>query len=364
MLQKSLPNRTLHVLVATPSGAGGQGGIDRIMATLGDELARRNDAKLQVRFVPTRGGGHIVFAPFYLAAFLLRMVGSRLAGRLDLVHINLASDGSTYRKLQVARTARLLGVPYVLHLHGADYGTFWSQGEHGLGRRIRTMFAGAARTIVLGKIWRDIVVERAPETAERIEIVPNATSRPHLPHHGGGDAPHILFLGRIGDRKGTPQLVEALERMRDLPWRATIAGDGEVEATRQTVTERGLAERIALPGWCGPEAVASLIAGADILVLPSFAENLPLSIIEGMASGLAVVATPVGAVEEILADGETGLLVEAGNVDQLTAALTRVVTDSGLRTRLGAAALAFHRKRLDAGPFADEIERVWRAAAR
>jgi glycosyltransferase involved in cell wall biosynthesis len=99
-------------------------------------------------------------------------------------------------------------------------------------------------------------------------------------------------------------------------------------------------------------------------VLPSFAENLPLSIIEGMASGLAIVATPVGAVGDIVSDGETGLLVKPGDVDGLTEALTRTVTDPELRRRLGAAALAFHRQKLDVAPFTAAIERVWLEAAR
>ncbi len=153
-------------------------------------------------------------------------------------------------------------------------------------------------------------------------------------------------------------------RMRELPgWRATIAGDGEVEAARRATVAMGLADRISLPGWVGPDEVARLISEADILVLPSFIENLPVSVIEGMAAGLAVVATPVGAVEDIVTDGESGLLVPPGDVDALTAALTRLVGDPALRARLGAAAMAVHRERLEIGAFARTIADVWREAA-
>jgi glycosyltransferase involved in cell wall biosynthesis len=174
---------------------------------------------------------------------------------------------------------------------------------------------------------------------------------------------HILFLGRLGDRKGVPQLGEALHRMAAMPaWRATIAGDGEVEASRRKAVEYGLADRVDIPGWCDAKRVAELISTADILVLPSFSENLPLSVVEGMASGLAIVATPVGAVEDIIADGETGLLVQPGDVDGLTEALTRLVDDPALRQRLGTAALAFHREKLDVEPFAAALHDVWTAA--
>jgi len=365
MLQRHTQTNPLDVLVATPSGGAGQGGIDRVMGGLRDELARQGAAGLHVRFGATRGPGHIALSPLYLGGFLLRMLGLKATGKLDVVHINLASAGSTYRKLQVARLARLLGVPYVLHLHGGDYPNFWKGDDSPLSRNIRQMFAGAARIIVLGETWRKFVISRAPEVTDAIVVLPNAAAKPTLPHVGGGTTAHILFLGRIGDMKGVPQLGEALNRMRHLPnWRATIAGDGHVEAARAKAAEYGLAERVELPGWVDGTRVAELIASADILVLPSFTENLPLSIIEAMASGLAVVATPVGAVPDIVRNEETGLLVPVGDVEALTAALTRLVDDQPLRQRLGAAALRLHREKLDLAPYAEAVGEVWMRAAR
>jgi glycosyltransferase involved in cell wall biosynthesis len=365
MLQRNTQSKPLDVLVATPSGGTGQGGIDRVMGGLRDELARQGGAGLSVRFGATRGPGHIALSPLYLGGFLLRMIGLKATGRLDVVHINLASAGSTYRKLQIARLARLLGLPYVLHLHGGDYPNFWKSDGSALSRDIRKMFAGAARIIVLGDTWRNFVISRAPEVIDKIVVLPNAAAQPTLSHVGGGDTAHILFLGRIGDLKGVPQLGEALHRMRHLPnWRATIAGDGHVEAARAKAAEYGLADRVDLPGWVDGARVAELIAAADILVLPSFTENLPLSIIEAMASGLAVVATPVGAVPDIVKDEETGLLVPVGDVDALAAALTRLVEDQPLRWKLGAAALQLHRERLDLAPYAKAVGEVWIGAAR
>jgi glycosyltransferase involved in cell wall biosynthesis len=360
MIEPSKATPLLQVLVATPSGTSGQGGIDRVMATLKMQLEREGHPGLNVRFLPSRGSGHVALSIFYATCFCLRLLVARLGGNVDVVHLNVSSNGSTYRKIVIARFARLLGVPYVLHLHGAEYQTFWKAGN-GLGSRlIRDMFERAAHVVVLGRVWRTFISSRAPGAADRIVIVPNATEVPRLPHLGGGDTVHILFLGRIGDRKGVPQLGEALFRMRENPhWRATIAGDGAVDAARARATELGMADRVALPGWVGPDTVAQLIASADILVLPSFAENLPVSVIEGMAAGLAVVTTPVGAVEDIITDGETGLLVQPGDVEALTAALTRLVEDRALRDRLGQNAQIVHRERLDLAPFAKAIRDVW-----
>ena len=362
MLHKEPYRRIFRVLVATPSGQGGQGGIDRLMDSLRSALQHHPRSDLEVTFAASRGAGHIIFSPFYLGQFCLRMLALRLAGRVDLVHINLSSYGSTYRKLIVTAVARLLGVPYVLHLHGADYRLFWSGKRPWLDSLVRSMFEHAGRVIVLGRVWRDFVAKMGPES--RIVILPNATPRPQLAHRGGGATTHILFLGRIGDRKGVPQLIEALARMQPLPgWRATIAGDGEVAAAQQQARDLDVAGRIELPGWVDAPRVAELIAVADILVLPSFDENLPVSVIEGMAAGLAVVATPVGAVEDIVSEGETGLLVPPGDVDALAVALTRLVNDPALRARLGKAGLAVHRARLDIEPYVGEITDIWMDAA-
>lgn len=363
MSKSEIQGPLLNVLVATPSGAAGQGGIDRIMTSLRQELERQDRTDIRVRFLASRGAGHVGLSIFYVLGFCLWMLAYRIAGRLDVVHINVSSYGSTYRKIIISFWARLLGVPYVLHLHGSEYRTFWTDDDSRKSRSIRSMFEHARRVVVLGRVWRDFVAGRAPKAAARIVVVPNATAVPTLAHVGGGNQVHILFLGRIGERKGVPQLLEALAEIRHLAgWRATIAGDGEVEAARAKAAELGIADRATLPGWVGPDDVASLIASADILVLPSFAENLPISVIEGMAAGLAVIATPVGAVEDIVIHEQTGLLVRPGDIPALAEALGRLIQDPELRARLGAAAIAIHRELLELAPFADTLVTVWKAA--
>ena len=141
-----------------------------------------------------------------------------------------------------------------------------------------------------------------------------------------------------------------------------IAGDGDLKTARARITELGLTDRVELPGWVDSAGVTALMAKAAILTLPSFVENLPMSVIEGMAAGLAVVATPVGAVEDILADDQTGLLVPPGDVTALTVALARLINDAALRQRLGDAAADFHRQQLEIGGYVQRLAAIWREA--
>lgn len=355
----------MNIVIATPLGRGGKGGIDRIMDEVRDALAERPGKGDRYRFLVTRGQRGAAFSAVSLPLAIARLAWLRARGQADLLHINLSSHGSTQRKLVLAAACRRMGIPYVLHLHGSRMRQYWLGAPAGTRARIAAMFAGAARILVLGEVWRRFVAEQVPAAAERIVILPNATRPARLPQVPDPARVRILFLGRVGERKGVPQLIDALARLAgDGCWHATIAGDGDVEAARARADAAGIASRVDLPGWVGPEAVETALAHADVLVLPSFDENLPMSVIEGMAAGLAVIATPVGATEEIVRDGETGLLVPPGDVDALAAALARLVGDAALRERLGREARAFHGRHLEITPYTARLAAIWNDAAR
>lgn len=354
-----------RVLVVTPLGQGGMGGIDRIMDEIRPRVAPHGANGVDVSFIASRGKGPIGLAPFHTAAVMARLLGAPLGLGPDLLHINLSSHGSALRKMAIARLATALGLPYVLHLHGSGFREYWDQASPALSGRIRKLFVDAGRILVLGSVWRDYVSRKVPEAVERIQILPNATPAPASPPPFRADGPvHIVFLGYVGPRKGAPELVHALGAIKDrADWRATIAGNGEVEAMQREVERLGILDRVALPGWVGPARVRELLTESDIVVLPSYEENLPMSVIEGMAYGRAVVATPVGAVEDILIEGETGLLAPVADSDALARAFARLLDDPALRERLGAAAADFHRRNLDMDVYVGRLEAIWRAAA-
>lgn len=356
----------LRVLVATPLGRDGKGGIDRLMDAVRECLNEGRAGAWDVSFGTTRGPGALWASPFYLGTFLARLAILRLLNRPDLLHINLSSDGSTRRKVLVGKAAHALGIPYVVHLHGSRFRTFFDNASPSLQADARQLLARARRVIVLGRVWRDFIADRVPDARDRTVILPNATAAitPSAPRPDA-DGPVLLFLGRVGPRKGVPELVEALHRIAGIEgWRAVIAGDGDVAQTRERIASLGLSARVGVPGWVGPEEARALLTSSDILVLPSFDENLPMSVIEGMSAGLAVVATPVGAVEDILSDGDTGLLVPPGDPAALAEALRKLVQDPQLRRKLGHAAQDYHRRHLDMAPYMARLTAIWTEALR
>jgi glycosyltransferase involved in cell wall biosynthesis len=106
---------------------------------------------------------------------------------------------------------------------------------------------------------------------------------------------------------------------------------------RQRIRALGLEDRASCPGWLSREEAAQALASASIFVLPSYAEGLPMALLEAMSYALPVVTTPVGGIPGVIRHGENGLLVDPGDIQGITAALASLLQDPAERTRLGTA---------------------------
>jgi glycosyltransferase involved in cell wall biosynthesis len=151
----------------------------------------------------------------------------------------------------------------------------------------------------------------------------------------------VISVGSLSPVKGIPVLIEAIGRLvatgRDV--RARIVGDGPLQGTlKDMIRKHGLEERIRMEGALNHESVIPLYRLSHALILPSFAEGLPVVLMEAMAAGLPCVATCITGVPELIEDGVEGLLVPASDVDALTQAMARLMDNEELRQRLGEAA--------------------------
>ena len=297
--QRADPARPLIALLV-PGGRDHAGGIGRWAGYLHDSwTAQRLLPELEL--IDTRSTGHAGRAALAFARALIRLGWLHATGRLGTVHANVAKRGSTVRKWIVSILTHNLRIPLVLHLHGSGYDRFFAELPAFWQRRVRIMFGRADRVVVLGQYWADWATETLQIAPERLHILHNGVAMPVRQDRVPGPC-RILLLGRLGARKGVPELLTALASpaLRERAWTATLAGDGELDRYRRDVDRSGQADRITLPGWLDLTDVASLLAQADILVLPSHAENFPISIIEALAATVAVIATPVGATPRTL----------------------------------------------------------------
>ncbi len=331
-----MPNGSARILIVAPGGIGDRGGIGRLVTSV-IQGWETSGAAPRYQVVDPYGPKILAIAPFYFAWALLRIVWYASRGEIRLLHVHMADKGSAVRKGIIVYLGKWLSVPVILHLHAANLHGFvgWLPA---IGRGLFVhMLARADLVVVLGEFWRRLVVEELSVPVERVRILHNAVyGPPEIPVRDAAGPCRLVFLGRIDASKGLPELLEALasERLVGLDWQARVAGLGAIETFQRRAAALGLADRVRISDWVPEHEARRLLAEADVFVLPSHHEGLSMAMLEALAFGLAVIATPVGATEEAVVDGVSGLLVPPGDVAALAEALARVISDRRLRERL------------------------------
>lgn len=351
-----------RVAIVIPEGLSGRGGIVRVTAYLTRHIqAHIPDIKARVyrsRYSDQAVLKHLT-APLALAAFA---VGC-LAGRIDVAHINVAPRGSTWRKQFYQAVAKALGLRTVLHLHGSGYDQYYADLPAWRQAGVRAFFARADAVVALGDHWKRFMLTELRLPPAKVVEIPNGVPAA-LPAERARDAtPAIAFLGEVGHRKGVDVLIDALARLKadGLAFTATIGGNGDLETARAQAERAGVIDRITFPGWVDEAGADKVLRAADLLVLPSRAENQPVAILEAMARGLPVVATRIGGIPQQVLDGETGLLVEPDDAAQLAQALAALILSPERRTAYGQAGLRRFEAHFSVAVCAERFAELYRS---
>jgi glycosyltransferase involved in cell wall biosynthesis len=354
------------VLIVTPGGLSEQGGMGRIVSNITRHW-RATGSGPRYRVIDPWGPRLLPLAPFYLARALAQVAWHALREPVALLHIHMAARGSVVRKALVLLLGKALGIPVLLHLHAGNFEAFF-RGLPPVGRRLlHGLLRRADGIVVLGRPWQHMLVDDLGLDAARVTVLPNAVPAPaHAPRQDtsgkGGGTCRLVFLGRLEDRKGVPELLDALAdpRLAALDWHATLAGGGELRRFRQRIAALGLTARVDCPGWQSEDAVRRLLGDADVFVLPSHHEGLSMALLEALAEGLAIVTTPVGATPEVIEDGRSGLLVPPGDREALAEALARLIEDRALRSSLRAGARRSFNEKFDISVYCRNLEQLYR----
>lgn len=257
-----------------------------------------------------------------------------------IFHVHFASRGSTLRKFILAEMVAHAGRPLILHAHGARFDTFHRGLPQILRRRVNATLQRANVVVVLSPQWREFFVNECEVSPSQVVVLQNPVRwQADVPNRGGRPYVQFVALGRLSNRKGSYDLVNAYAMLPpELRARArlVLAGDGDVEGVRKLAAPFGDSVRVL--SWIGPAERDRLLAESDVLTLPSYAEGLPMALLEGMAWGLPGITTPVGGIPDVFTHGAEGLLVQPGKVDELSAAMRRLILDDSERLACGARA--------------------------
>ncbi len=260
----------------------------------------------------------------------------RLLRRLrpDLVHAHGARAA-----LPLAVPGWCAARPLIYSVHGYHFPPK-SPGFRTLGALAeRWCSAGAAATVFVCEHDRELAARHGIlARCRRPKVIRNGIPIEALPAAVPRDD-RLVFAGRLVEQKNPLMLIDILDRLRAEPVRLLVVGDGPLlEPMRRRAAELDLLDAIEFRGALSHEATLDALAGGGILLLPSRWEGLPVIALEAMAIGLPVIAAAVGGVPEIIAHGETGLLVERPTPEAYADLVRRLRCDPQLRARLVARA--------------------------
>jgi glycosyltransferase involved in cell wall biosynthesis len=243
---------------------------------------------------------------------------------------------------------KVFGIPYIISLRGGDVPGF---------RPYDFRYHHKILAPFLRVIWKDASAVVANSNGLQalannfdarfdVPIIPNGVD---LKEYATGvrawSPPRLLSVGRLVYQKGLDLGLCALAQLKDLEWEWCIAGDGpQINVLRSLANELGIQDRITFPGWRSHAELVECYKGSNLFLFPSRHEGMPNVVLEAMASGLPVIASHIAGNEELVLDGETGILFPSEDVISLRVALRKLLTDASQRQVMGNAA----RRRVEA----------------
>lgn len=273
---------------------------------------------------PPEGSGVLwLLTVFFATVFDVLRFSFR--SRPDIVHVHTAQDFDFFRSaFYVLFSKYVWRRPVILHIHGSSFDKFVMKESLPISYFQSVVFGGSDAVIVLSSYWYRTMSLRVPE--EKLHIIPNGVDPESFAPEFNAKSMHIVFISDIVERKGIVEFREAITNLcqqRDELSKVTIAGSGPLSHHAEQLAEKH--QNVEYIGYISENEKQALLSESSVYVLPSYAEGLPLSLLEAMAGGNAIVTTTVGSIPETV-DESNGLLVQPKCSHEITSALDELVT--------------------------------------
>jgi glycosyltransferase involved in cell wall biosynthesis len=317
-------------------------------------------ARWPIEYIGTVASGSSMNKVRVFVGAMLRFVAIVLSGRLVLLHAHTSVRGSLWRKIAFILVALAARRPVILHLHSGEFETYYQEHCGAWGKRlVRFVFRRVDRVVVLSRHMQG-VVRRIEPTAKTLRIF-NPIVLPSQASATRKAAPVLLFLGLLAAKKGVFDLLEALAIVRrHFPAvQLRLGGHGDAASIEARALDLGVFDCVELLGWVGGERKDRELTEAAVYVLPSYAEGLPMGVLEAMAVGTPVVATAVGGVPDAIEHGVEGRLVPPGDARALADSIMRLLGSAELRASIAAAAQKKVREQFSADVVLSQVEALY-----
>lgn len=339
-----------------------KGGINSVVVSLLEGLKRRYPGNRFDRYPSYIDKVKPVFRVVYslgaMLVFLVRVIP------YGIVHVHSAADGSFYRKTIYTYLTKALGKKLVFHIHGSNFEAFRERSERNA-KIVRKALNRADAIVVLSEQMKGLVAKFCDNP--NVWVLPNPivipTEEEKASYQRRNDKVNLLFMGEIGPRKGIYDLVQALATLpEDCRSRLLlhVCGNNEIEKLKQVVNDLKLQDCCIVHGWTDGEKKKEFFSTSDVYILPSYAEGLPISILEAMAYSMPVISTEVGGIPEIVRTGVNGYLIQPGDIGELARSIEELVRDPEKRQVYGATGRRLVQKH-DLESVLDELAEIYKA---
>lgn len=287
-----------------------------------------------ITYIPTHIESSKPILLLYFIQAYVRILCRALTGRYQIAYFHTAERGSFFRKAILLRSLKKMGLKTIMHHHAAEFEAFYAKLSPAKKKFVKDTLEMADMNIVLSNRLTGMILEKAPNA--RVKVLYNAVKTyEENPYNPNGRK--ILFLGRLGERKGTYDLLKAIRSLDDrlsADVQFCLCGDGEVEKVKEIIREYGIQHRIAHVGWVDGSQKAAFMAETMINVLPSYNEGLPMTVLETMAYGIPNISTNIASIPEVIDDGVSGILMEPGDGEKLEQSILKLAQDEALRLQM------------------------------
>jgi len=334
-----------------------QGGMGAVQRHIVDNAP----TELNINHVTIWDGKSSTYRWFSLA--ILTFLYKLFKNQVDVVHLHVSERGSVLRQSILALIAFVFSKPVIMHTHGCEFHIFYDNLPKIAQSLLSKIWKACSRVVVLSKSWKRTYVSKLNLDVDKVLVEYNPVSVPkNIPNkQNNSDKVTILLLGKINQRKGIYDFLKAIAQLTANDQKKIeliIAGSGEINKAIALVHELKISSLVSFPGWVNTEERDRLLKEADIFVLPSYNEGLPMALLEAMSWKLPVITTPVGGIPEIITHNKNGLLVEPGNIEKLHQSIQILIENESLRLNLGNATYETALL-LDIGNYSNDILNIY-----
>ena len=276
-----------------------------------------------MKFIPTWKYGTLMIKIWYTIysyiLFLLYMLFDR---NIKIVHIQGAAFASFERNTFFVRVGKFFGKKIIMHMHCADFDGYFQPSRHK--RRILETINSCDKYFVLSDSWKEYFIGIGVNS-NIIVVLNNTVAPPTIRTVNRNNTKiKLLYLGVIGERKGVYDLLEAIwsggeEITKNIQLR--IGGNKEEDILQKKIKDYGLNNCVTFEGFVADNKKIECLNWADIFILPSYNEGLPIAILEAMSYGCPIISTTVGGIPVVVKHGVNGYLINPGNITEIQNAI-------------------------------------------